>query len=192
MWNCITDRHHRRLQVLWALIYKSPYYIESVPVRCTSWSVMIQSSVIFSTPRIHDEQVLNLAHSVPRCWMNYLSENCSRNFVQLAEKLIFLLIRWNCSEIFSLKKLRNNMKNIRAKRSALVIFGHACVLIETKDISLLIDPVLSYTYESDVSAFYVRRTCRKKLIMCSSRTAITTTSFWRTMLQLRHKIKTLW
>src|SRR5205085_10091669 len=27
-------------------------------------------------------------------------------------------------------------------------FGHACMLIETKDLSLLFDPVLSYRYES--------------------------------------------
>lgn len=32
-------------------------------------------------------------------------------------------------------------------------FGHACILIETKELSLLFDPVLSYTYEADVSRY---------------------------------------
>src|SRR5262249_38503772 len=32
-------------------------------------------------------------------------------------------------------------------------FGHACILIETKDITLLFDPVLSYTYESEISRY---------------------------------------
>ena len=30
-------------------------------------------------------------------------------------------------------------------------FGHACILVETQDISILFDPVLSYTYENPLS-----------------------------------------
>ena len=32
-------------------------------------------------------------------------------------------------------------------------FGHACILLETRDVSVLLDPVLSYTYESDISRY---------------------------------------
>ena len=32
-------------------------------------------------------------------------------------------------------------------------FGHACILLETRNISVLLDPVLSYTYESDISRY---------------------------------------
>ncbi len=32
-------------------------------------------------------------------------------------------------------------------------FGHACVLVETASVSILFDPVLSYTYESDISRY---------------------------------------
>ena len=32
-------------------------------------------------------------------------------------------------------------------------FGHACILLETKNVSVLLDPVLSYTYESDISRY---------------------------------------
>jgi L-ascorbate metabolism protein UlaG (beta-lactamase superfamily) len=32
-------------------------------------------------------------------------------------------------------------------------FGHACILIETKGLNILLDPVLSYTYESAVSRY---------------------------------------
>lgn len=32
-------------------------------------------------------------------------------------------------------------------------FGHACILVETRDVSILLDPVLSYTYESDISRY---------------------------------------
>jgi L-ascorbate metabolism protein UlaG (beta-lactamase superfamily) len=32
-------------------------------------------------------------------------------------------------------------------------FGHACILLETKDLAILFDPVLSYTYESGISRY---------------------------------------
>lgn len=32
-------------------------------------------------------------------------------------------------------------------------FGHACILVEARDVSILLDPVLSYTYESDISRY---------------------------------------
>ena len=32
-------------------------------------------------------------------------------------------------------------------------FGHACVLLETKDVSVLTDPLISYKYESDIERF---------------------------------------
>ena len=32
-------------------------------------------------------------------------------------------------------------------------FGHACILLETLDVTLLFDPVLSYTYESGISRY---------------------------------------
>ena len=32
-------------------------------------------------------------------------------------------------------------------------FGHACILVETETTRILLDPVLSYTYESDISRF---------------------------------------
>lgn len=35
-------------------------------------------------------------------------------------------------------------------------FGHACVLVETNDTSLLVDPVLSYTYDSNLHRYTYR------------------------------------
>ena len=32
-------------------------------------------------------------------------------------------------------------------------FGHACILIESQGISMLFDPVLSYTYENGISRY---------------------------------------
>jgi len=64
------------------------------------------------------------------------------------------------------------------------------VLIETKDISLLIDPVLSYTYESDVPRFTYEDLPEEidyVLITHGHHDHI----LLETMLQLRHKIKNI-
>ena len=67
-------------------------------------------------------------------------------------------------------------------------FGHACILVETKEVSILADPVISYGYDSDISRYtytdlpdeidYV-------LITHNHQDHI----LFETLLQLRHKIK---
>lgn len=67
-------------------------------------------------------------------------------------------------------------------------FGHACILVETKEISILTDPVLSYTFESQIPRYgyedlpdvidYV-------LITHNHQDHI----MFETILQLRHRIK---
>lgn len=68
-------------------------------------------------------------------------------------------------------------------------FGHACLLVETKDVSVLLDPVLSYTYETDISRYTYEDlpdTIDYVLITHNHQDHI----LLETMLQLRHKVKT--
>jgi L-ascorbate metabolism protein UlaG (beta-lactamase superfamily) len=69
-------------------------------------------------------------------------------------------------------------------------FGHACILVETPDTSILLDPVLSYTYDHEVSRFTYEDlpdTIDYVLITHNHQDHI----LFETMLQLRHKIKTI-
>lgn len=66
-------------------------------------------------------------------------------------------------------------------------FGHACILVETKDVCVLLDPVLSYTYESDVSRYtyeHLPEWIDFALITHNHQDHI----LFETMLQLRHKV----
>jgi L-ascorbate metabolism protein UlaG (beta-lactamase superfamily) len=69
-------------------------------------------------------------------------------------------------------------------------FGHACILIETRDVSLLIDPVMSYKYNDEVE--------RKTYVDLPEKidyVLITHTHqdhmLFETLLQLRHKVKNI-
>jgi L-ascorbate metabolism protein UlaG (beta-lactamase superfamily) len=68
-------------------------------------------------------------------------------------------------------------------------FGHACILVETKDVSILLDPVLSYTYETNLSRYTyddLPDTIDYALITHNHQDHI----LFETVLQLRHKVKT--
>lgn len=69
-------------------------------------------------------------------------------------------------------------------------FGHACMLIETKDLSILIDPVISYDYDS-----YITRYTYKDLPDEIDYVLITHNHqdhiLLETMLKIRHKVKNI-
>lgn len=69
-------------------------------------------------------------------------------------------------------------------------FGHACILVETKDICILLDPVLSYTYQNDISRYTYEDLPDKidyVIITHNHQDHI----LFETMLQIRHKVQNI-
>src|ERR1041385_9176855 len=69
-------------------------------------------------------------------------------------------------------------------------FGHACILIETAKTSMLFDPVLSYTYENNISHYTCRDlpdTIDYVLITHNHQAHV----LFETLLQIRHKVRTI-
>lgn len=69
-------------------------------------------------------------------------------------------------------------------------FGHACILIESNGVSMLFDPVLSYTYENDISRYtYVDlpETVDYVLITHNHQDHV----LFETLLQIRHKVRNI-
>jgi L-ascorbate metabolism protein UlaG (beta-lactamase superfamily) len=67
-------------------------------------------------------------------------------------------------------------------------FGHGCILIETKDVCILLDPVLSYTYETNISRYTYEDLPDEidyAIITHNHQDHI----LFETILQLRHKVK---
>jgi L-ascorbate metabolism protein UlaG (beta-lactamase superfamily) len=67
-------------------------------------------------------------------------------------------------------------------------FGHACILLETPGVNVLLDPVLSYTYESDISRYTyddLPEVIDYVLITHNHQDHI----LFETLLQLRHRIR---
>lgn len=69
-------------------------------------------------------------------------------------------------------------------------FGHACILVETASVSILVDPVLSYTYDSDVPRYtYVDLPDFIDFVLITHNHQDHV--LFETLLQLRHRIGTL-
>jgi L-ascorbate metabolism protein UlaG (beta-lactamase superfamily) len=69
-------------------------------------------------------------------------------------------------------------------------FGHACILLETRNVSVLMDPVLSYTYENNISRYTYEdlpEVIDYVLITHNHQDHI----LFETLLQLRHRIRNI-
>lgn len=69
-------------------------------------------------------------------------------------------------------------------------FGHACILLETPDMNLLFDPLLSYTYESNVSRYTYQDlpdSIDYVVITHNHQDHV----LFETLLQIRHKVKNI-
>jgi L-ascorbate metabolism protein UlaG (beta-lactamase superfamily) len=67
-------------------------------------------------------------------------------------------------------------------------FGHACILVETRGVNMIFDPVLSYTYESQVSRYTYEdlpESIDYVLITHNHQDHV----LFETLLQIRHKVK---
>jgi L-ascorbate metabolism protein UlaG (beta-lactamase superfamily) len=69
-------------------------------------------------------------------------------------------------------------------------FGHACILIESNGVSMLFDPVLSYTYENEISRYTyldLPETIDYVMITHNHQDHV----LFETLLQIRHKVKNI-
>ena len=69
-------------------------------------------------------------------------------------------------------------------------FGHACILIESNGMSMLFDPVLSYTYENDISRYtYLDLPDKIDYVLITHNHQDHV--LFETLLQIRHKVKNI-
>lgn len=189
------DRHHRPdFRFYEPLIYASPYYIESFQsVKLSLINKDADRPFIFSTPRLSNLEAaleLKLPFKSKKIDELFKMKREPQTYEYIANLLNIdkndeVLFRdlFTTSAPKAYEKYTGDSMRIR-------YFGHACILIETKEHSIVLDPVLSYTYESDVSRYtyddlpdeidYV-------LITHGHHDHI----LMETMLQIRHKVKNI-
>ncbi len=182
--------HHPSFRLLESLLYRSRYYQPSAQSLMLSLTTGDDRPFVLSTPRLplpghvhlpipfDDERIdaLFRLKSQPQSWaairalidVNHEDEDVWRSFFTSEPPRPYRAytgsgLRWR-------------------------YFGHACVLIETNGVSILFDPVLSYTYDSQISRYTyldLPDTIDYVLITHNHIDHI----LFETMLQLRHKVR---
>jgi L-ascorbate metabolism protein UlaG (beta-lactamase superfamily) len=172
------------------LLYKSPYYNCWLQTMALSEISGDDRPFVLSTPRLEDEDGLRLE-------MPFASERLDS---------LFKMKRAPSSEVAISDTLGVDGQDQARFRSFLTTerprpysgydgagarwryFGHACILLETRSINVLLDPVLSYTYESDISRYTYEdlpEVIDYVLITHNHQDHI----LFETLLQLRHRIR---
>ncbi|RLJ72736.1 MBL fold metallo-hydrolase [Pedobacter alluvionis] len=174
-----------------ALLYKSEFYKKTAQSIALWLTDNDERPFCLSTPRLNEPNVLQLNIPFDHEGIDLLSKMkreggtiediASLLGVSAAERQLF--------ESFFTQTPHPKYEKYEGDKVRMRYFGHACILIETKDVSILVDPLISYYgYESSVNHFsdvdlpdiidYV-------LITHNHQDHI----LFETLLPLRHKIK---
>lgn len=174
-----------------SLLYKSEFYRQSLQSLSFYLIDNDERAFILSTPRLEAEENkvhLRIPFNAPVLDELFKMQRKPGSYCYIKDKLG---IKDEDNELFR-SFFTTETPEVYAKYEGDYIrtryFGHACILIESKDVSILSDPVISYGYNSEISRYTY-----KDLPDIIDYVVITHNHqdhiLIETMLQLRHKIR---
>ncbi|AGC75281.1 L-ascorbate metabolism protein UlaG (beta-lactamase superfamily) [Nonlabens dokdonensis] len=177
-----------------SLLYNTEYYDESAQ------SISLQlvesdnsRSFVFSTPRLNDENLIHLDMPFKNGIIDDLfkMKRIPADYTEIKEAFNISPEQESLFQSFFTKEAPSENRKYKGKGIRTRYFGHACVLLETNEISILVDPVLSYDgYETDVKRYTINdlpETIDYVLITHNHQDHV----LLETLLQLRHCIKNI-
>ncbi len=138
-----------------SLLYKSPFYDDSQQSLMLSLITEDERPFVLSTPRFEDDRHLHLR-------MPFRDDRVETLFALKREPSAMSTIQdrlglanGQAEKISPLvtKEAPRPYRAYDGDGARWRYFGHACILLETRGANLLIDPVLSYTYENNISRY---------------------------------------
>jgi L-ascorbate metabolism protein UlaG (beta-lactamase superfamily) len=185
--------HYPSFRLYEHLLYKSPFYNEQAQSICLWETLNDERPFVLSTPRLESEKHLHLdvpfRHSIIDVMARMKRTPGSVN--EIKRQLGLKNAQESLFESFFTREAPPAYKRYQGDKIRMRYFGHACILIETKDISILVDPLISYYgYHSAVSHFSdvdLPGEIDFVLITHNHQDHI----LFETLLPLRHKIKNL-
>jgi L-ascorbate metabolism protein UlaG (beta-lactamase superfamily) len=182
--------HNPSFRIIEPLLYRSQYYDRSAQSLMLSVLTGDDRPFVLSTPRLESDSLFHLR--VP-----FDDEVVGELF-----KLKFFPRPWG--EIKEMLKVPEESERLvwsflttepplpyspyQGRGVRWRYFGHACILLETPGMSMLFDPVLSYTYESEVSRYTYQDlpdSIDYVVITHNHQDHV----LFETLLQIRHKVK---
>ena len=177
-------------RLLESLLYTSRYYKPSAQELMLSVINGDDRPFVLSTPRLSNPNSIRLA--IPFAdervdWLFRL-KRCPSQWREICERLQVPENEHTLLRSFFTSQSPAPYKPYDASGARWRYFGHACILVETSDVSILFDPVLSYTYESDISR-YTYDDLPEKIDFVVITHNHQDHILFETLLQIRHKVK---
>lgn len=174
------------------LLYKSKYYNPALQSLSLSLIFNDDRAFLLSTPRLPDDSSLQLRIPFNSDDVDYLfgMKHTPRPLGEVQERL--QLNPHDC-ELFSSFLTENApapAQRYEGEGVRVRYFGHATVLLETKEVSVLLDPVISYRYDNVIDRFTYHdlpETIDYVLYTHGHQDHI----MFETILQLRHQVKNI-
>lgn len=184
--------HHPSFRLIEPLLYSSRYYDPSMQSLMLSLISTDDRPFVLSTPRMKEKGNvhLRLPFHHPGIDELFKMKKTPRTFAEIKEALE---LPDEDDEAFRTLLTAEPPRPYEPYTGTGVrwrYFGHACILAETPGLNILLDPVLSYTYENDISRYTYEDLPDRidyVLITHNHQDHI----LFETMLQLRHKIGTI-
>jgi L-ascorbate metabolism protein UlaG (beta-lactamase superfamily) len=184
--------HNPSFRVIEPLLYRSRYYDRNAQSLMFSVLTGDDRPFVLSTPRLESDSLFHLRvpfddevvdelfqlKSIPRPWGEIKEMLKVRGE---SEQLVYSFLTSEPPPSY----LPYQGRGIRWR-----YFGHACILLETPNMNMLFDPVLSYTYESDVSRYTYQDlpdSIDYVVITHNHQDHV----LFETLLQIRHKVKNI-
>ena len=188
------DRHNNPgFRFFESLLYNSEYYkkdMQSIAMWITNND---ERPFCLSTPRLEEADVLHLDISFDHSGIDELAKmkRVPQTLGFIKAMLGIPASKESLFDTFFTETPPPPYQRYTGDKVRMRYFGHACILVETKDISILVDPLISYYgYHSDIQHFSdvdLPDTIDYVLITHNHQDHI----LFETLLPLRHKIKNL-
>ncbi len=177
-----------------SLLYNSEFYDESTQTISLQLVEADDSrSFVLSTPRLDDDNLIHLDIKFKESVIDDLfkMKRIPGDYEEIMRKL---RVPANKQELFKSYFTTEPPKKYKRYTGSGVrtrYFGHACVLVETNEISILVDPIISYDgYETEVNRYTINDLPEEidyVLITHNHQDHV----LLETLLQLRHSIKNI-
>lgn len=176
-----------------SLLYQSEFYNKSSQSLAMWITNNDERPFCLSTPRLTEPDVLSLDVPFDHACIDALAKmkRTSNSYTAIKEICGIPAEQEPLFKTFFTETPPPPYEKYTGDKIRMRYFGHACILVETKDISILVDPLISYYgYSSDVKHFSdvdLPDTIDYVLITHNHQDHI----LFETLLPLRHKIKNL-
>jgi L-ascorbate metabolism protein UlaG (beta-lactamase superfamily) len=180
------------IRFLEGLLYKSKFYNTGSQSVSLSEINSDSRSFVFSTPRLESDDCLSLNTPFKSEALDELfrMKTIPQPIEHIKDALGIAHERNGLFETFFTENEPDQPRHFDDDGVRIRYLGHACILVETRDVNLLIDPVVSYKYDNEVD----RETFAdlpEKIDYALITHAHQDHLMFETLLQLRHKVRNI-